>query len=208
VDGDPRSAAFASAVRCDACGVAVPLEVTRVRLFAGEPFISCTRCAARVRVPVFASGGWDGSPDGSPQRDGEPELRDDQADEYWGVVGPPSGYEQYEPSGYEPSGYEPVELPAPPVPELIERRAPGRPKLAYVPCRACGARVQVDPSQVHLTWTHASLPCPACTAEVRLRRSDAYRDFDAGFPWSFASYAGDEPEPRRGDRLKWLHRRR
>jgi len=174
-----------SAVRCPSCHEPVPLDVTRIRPDGGEPTIPCGGCGELVGVPVFG-GDWETEvPDLDDAIDAEsPALED--------------------------------ELPEPPEDDLpeeqprAERRNPRRTKSAVVGCRTCGADVTLDAAAITLTWTHAALACAACGSEVRVRRSDAFRDVEGAIAWTFASYSLDddaddigEPvsEPRRITRL-------
>ena len=174
----------ASVVRCAACGAAVPLDVTRVRLSGDQPFIGCLRCPALVPVPVFGT-------DEALEPDAcEPAAGDDAAPD-------PARPEQADGTDLEVLMRENVPDPPPfaeQAPALIERRNP-RQRRADIQCRACGNELTLQPGNMRLTWTHALVRCSSCRAEVHVRRSDAYKGVDTDLPWSFAAYVDDQPEP-------------
>jgi uncharacterized C2H2 Zn-finger protein len=173
---------FTTAIRCWKCGTAVPFDVRRVELRDGEPTIPCTRCGATVTVPSFDVG----TPD-----DEEPEnvgVVDDLAPE-------PLGGDDDQAVGA-PDLEEPVRVPwRPALVARAERRSAARAAEGPLTCRACGERVPVEPDTVRLRWTHALLACPSCATEVRIRRSDAYRDVDPALPWAFAAYSTTASAP-------------
>jgi hypothetical protein len=103
---------------------------------------------------------------------------------------------------------EPARVPwRPALAARAERRSAGRAAEGPLTCRACGARVRVEPDNVRLRWTHALLACSSCGTEVRIRRSDAYRDVDPAFPWAFAAYSTTATAPAVVEaprsRLRW-----
>jgi hypothetical protein len=174
----------ASVVRCAACGAAIPLDVTRVRLSGDQPLIGCLRCPAMVPVPVFGTD----EPVGADASD--PAASDAPA---------PDPVTQAQAAYADREELMDMNVPdSPPfaqeAPALIERRSP-RHRRADIACRACGKAVTLQPGNMRLTWTHALLRCPSCRAEVHVRRSDAYKGVDTDLPWSFAAYVDDQPEP-------------
>jgi hypothetical protein len=147
---------------------------------ADHPVIRCAACLAVVPVPLFAGDAWDDASWGCD----EPSLDHERSDAETGIAALLAATETM------------PEQHAPGVVAFVERRRPGRLKVAYIACRVCGGDIELDPGKIRLVWTHALSQCPDCRAEVRLRRSDAYRDVDTGLPWAFASYSNDDLEPQ------------
>jgi hypothetical protein len=77
----------------------------------------------------------------------------------------------------------------------VERRNRDDGKPAEVTCRSCGALAALDPTKMRLEATRATLPCPACGAEIPVRRADGYRGVAHGVAWTFASYADEPADP-------------
>jgi DNA-directed RNA polymerase subunit RPC12/RpoP len=158
----------------------VPLDVTRVRLKANQPVIACTGCRAMIVVPIFDPGNWREKARSS----GAPEEGSGPADAT--VPAPPLETEEEE----EEEGEEEK----PPVVEREERRDPGAATTHSIPCRDCGQQLDLGDGGMRLTVTHAVIRCPACSAEVRVRRNDAFRATGSAVAWGFASYAEESTD--------------